>query len=165
MAVKLHVSNISRNHWCNIIKSLVESGKLTLENGKCYDWIYDFLFQHADYEIGTNFRDSLNQMPLEPKDVLDLVCCSLEIWHNGNREMHITFDNSEGYFLYDGHHKENLFITDDYEQWVQKVWDLVYTVIRFFGNKDSWLLEEGLYFMLQDLDLADDLIFDLNDLD
>ena len=59
--------------------------------------------------------------------------------------------------------KENLFITDDYEQWVQKVWDLVDTTIRFFRNKDSWLLEESLYFMLKDLDLADDLIFDLND--
>lgn len=161
--VKLHVSNISRNHWCNIIKSHVESGKLSLENGKCYDRICDFLLRHADYEMGTNFRDSLNQMPLEAKDVLELVCSSPEIWHNGNREMHITFANSEGYFLYDGYYKENLFITDDYEQWAQKVWDLVDTAIRLFRNKDSWLLEESLYFMLKDLNLADDLIFDLND--
>ena len=160
--VKLHVSNISRNHWCNIIESLVKSGKLTL-NGKCYDCICDFLYQYADYEIGSSFEGSLNELDLNPKDVLYLVCTEPEIWHNGNREMHITLNNSDGYFTYDAYHKKNLFITDDYEQWSQKVWDLVDTTIRFFGSKDSWLLEESLYFMLKDLDLADDLIFDLND--
>lgn len=161
--VKLHVSNISRNHWCNIIESLVKSGKLTLENGKCFDCICDFLYTHADYEIGSSFEGCLNELDLNPKDVLYLVCTEPEIWHNGNREMHITLANSDGYFLFDRYHKENLFITDDYEQWSRKVWDLVDTTIRFFGSKDSWLLEESLYFMLKDLDLADDLIFDLKD--
>ena len=161
--VKLHISNISRNHWCNIIKSLVKSGKLTLENGKCYDLVCDFVYKHADYVIGTNFRDSVNELNLEPKDLLDMVCCEPEIWHNGTRKMHISLTDESGYFLYDAYRKENLFITDDYEQWSRNVWDLVDATIRFFGRKDSWAIEEALYFMLKDLDLADDLIFDLND--
>ena len=161
--VKLHVSNISRNHWCNIIESLVESGKLTLDNGKCYDLVSDFLYTHADYEIGTNFEDSLNDLDLHPKDVLYLVCTEPEIWHNGNREMHITLNNGDGYFTHDAYHKKNLFITDDYEQWSRKVWGLVDTTIRFFGCKDTWAIEEALYYMLKDLGLADDLIFDLKD--
>lgn len=161
--VKLHVSNISRNHWCNIIESLVKSGKLTLENGKCYNLVCDFLCKHADYMIGSSFEGCLNELGLNPKDVLYLVCTEPEIWHNGTREMHITLKNSDGYFAYDAYHKENLFITDDYEQWSRKVWDLVDTTIRFFGCKDSWAIEEALYFMLDDLGLADDLIFDLND--
>lgn len=161
--VKLHVSNISRNHWCNIIKSFVESGKLTLDNGKCYDLVSDFLYTHADYEIGTNFRDSVNDLELNPKDLLDMVCSSPEIWQDGNRQMHISLVNSDGYFLFDNYHKENLFITDDYEQWSQKVWGLVDTTIRFFGCKDTWAIEEALYYMLEDLGLADDLIFDLKD--
>lgn len=161
--VKLHVSNITRNHWCNIIKSLVESGKLTLEKGKCYDLVSDFLYTHADYEIGTSFEGCLNELELNPKDVLYLVCTEPEIWRNGVREMHITLNNGDGYFAYDAYHKKNLFITDDYKQWSQKVWDLVDTTIRFFGCKDSWAIEEALYYMLEDLDLADDLIFDLKD--
>lgn len=160
---KLRVSDISRIQWCDIIDSLVRSGKLTLENGKCYDLVCDFLYTHADYEIGTNFKDSLNELNLEPNDLLDLVCSDPEIWHDGVCETHITLDNSNGYFTYDAYHKENLFITDNYKQWSAEVWDLVDTTIRFFGDKNSWLMEEALYFMLKDLGLANDLIFDLKD--
>lgn len=162
--VKLHVSNITRNHWANIIEALVKDGKLSLYNDKCYDYVDDFLSGFLDYEIGRGLYNSLNNLVNNPRDVMSLLCAEPEIWHNGHREIRPTFENCGkcSFFLFDAFHNENLFVTDNFEQFSQKVWDLVDTTIRFAGDRQNWDLENALYDMLEALGLADNLIYDLD---
>lgn len=159
--VRLHLSNISRTHWCNLITSLVKDNKLTLKDKKCLSFVTDFLADHADYNIGLNFEADVDY--LNPRAVLNLVTDAPAVWQNGELKNSVSIADHDDYYLYNLVHNNRLFLSDDFEQWSEKVWQLVDTTIRYFGDKQNWNIEEDLYYMLKNLGLADNIIYDLDD--
>lgn len=159
--VRLHLSNISRTHWCNLIASLVKENKLTLKHKTCLSYITDFLSDHADYKIGLNFEGDVDY--LTPRAVLNLLTDSPAVWKNSELKNSVSIADHDDYYLFNIVHNNRLFLSDDFEQWSEKVWQLVDTTIRYFGDKQNWNIEEDLYCMLKNLGLADNIIYDLDD--
>ena len=101
-------------------------------------------------------------MTLDVLTVLNLLCSQPEIWHNGNREMMLTGANRTGYYMFDAFNQNNLLITDNYEQWELAVWDLFDTAVEFFGDKESFELENDLYSILEKMGIETNIENDLD---
>ena len=150
MAKKIKLTELNRRYWVNLFRELVKSGRLDLNDDKCFFLISGFLTYHADYLIGTDFEKSVYNNDIRRMTVLNLLCSTPEIWHNGSREMMLTTANRTGYFMFDAFNQNNLLITDNYEQWELAVWDLFDTTVEFFGgDKENFELENDLYSILE----------------
>lgn len=146
---KIKLTELNRRYWVNLFRELVKSKRLDLNDDKCLFLISGFLTYHADYLIGTDFEKAVYNNDIRRMTVLNLLCSTPEIWHNGSREMMLTNANRTGYFMFDAFNQNNLLITDNYEQWELAVWDLFDTAIEFFGDKENFELENDLYSILE----------------
>lgn len=135
---KISLRNMTRNELAKVINvSLANVGEVkalfTLFSG-----VRKFFTIASDYVISDNLYDAMAYRDAQLFMNLTQSSTTCMIWHKGNRKMFINREDWDSYCVFDAASQDYMFVTDNAEQFATKIWELVETVIVYFGDDDYW---------------------------